>query len=169
MRFYKNAEKKTTENTTTNVKISPPWITYTNSVKAIFEKDPHVEVTYSNEDATLFLLIEGTEKFNAISALLPREKTFGNVTLTIDIEQKDNQLGNADLFKAAFNGNEALVDFESFDTPFGPQHYAIFKKEVVQFYDDNLGDINGLKSTLYENIAREIFGDLSVHYCTSKE
>lgn len=44
----------------------------------------------------------------------------------------------------------------------------LFKKEVVQYFTDNLGDYNGYRSTLYENIARDIFGDIvGVFFCTN--
>ena len=37
--------------------------------------------------------------------------------------------------------------------------YVVFEKEVVQYWNDNLGDINGLRSTLYQDLAKEIFAD----------
>ena len=40
-----------------------------------------------------------------------------------------------------------------------PLHYVVFKNRVVQYWSDNLGDINGNTSTLYENIARDVFGE----------
>jgi hypothetical protein len=47
--------------------------------------------------------------------------------------------------------------------------YVAFKKEVVQFYADNLRDPNGFKSTLYQDIAEDVFGEKNnVCYCTSK-
>ena len=47
--------------------------------------------------------------------------------------------------------------------------FAVFAKEVVQYYNDDLTDINGLKSTLYEDIARDVFDIDGINYCTSKE
>lgn len=40
-------------------------------------------------------------------------------------------------------------------------------KEVVQYFNDNIGDINGNCSTLYEIIARDIFPNVNgIYFCT---
>jgi len=49
---------------------------------------------------------------------------------------------------------------------------VVFKNCVVQFFNDNLNDAHGVISTLYQNIAAEIFEDANlpgVHYCTDVE
>lgn len=51
-------------------------------------------------------------------------------------------------------------------------YYVVFKNCVVQFFNDNLNDIYGNISTLYQDIAREIFADAEwegVFYCTDVE
>ena len=48
--------------------------------------------------------------------------------------------------------------------------YVVFKNRVVQFFNDNLNDIYGNISTLYENIAEDVFAPLNgVAYCTDIE
>ena len=48
-----------------------------------------------------------------------------------------------------------------------PITYVVFVNEVVQYYNDNLSDIHGLRSTLYQEIAKDIFETrLGVYYCT---
>lgn len=52
--------------------------------------------------------------------------------------------------------------------------YVVFKNCVVQFFNDNLNDPHGVVSTLYENIADEIFKDIQfpndgVAFCTDIE
>ena len=45
--------------------------------------------------------------------------------------------------------------------------YVVFVNEVVQYFNDNLYDINGVCSTLYQEIAKEVFKESnSVHFCT---
>ena len=49
--------------------------------------------------------------------------------------------------------------------------YVVFKNKVVQYFNDNLNDIYGNTSTLYEDIARDIFENNipvnnNVFYCT---
>jgi hypothetical protein len=47
---------------------------------------------------------------------------------------------------------------------------VVFVPEVVQYYTDNLGDINGFRTTLYQELAKELFGDSElsrgVYFCT---
>mgnify|MGYP006958177364 CR=1 FL=1 len=43
----------------------------------------------------------------------------------------------------------------------------MFENKVVQFYNDQMDDINGNKSTLFQDIAGDVFGyDHGVFYCT---
>ena len=48
--------------------------------------------------------------------------------------------------------------------------YVVFKNRVVQFFNDNLNDIYGNISTLYQEIASDVFKEISgVNYCTDIE
>lgn len=50
--------------------------------------------------------------------------------------------------------------------------YVVFEKEVVQYWNDNLADYNGLTSTLYQDLAKEIFEDANldgVYFCTDED
>ena len=75
------------------------------------------------------------------------------------------------MFNEAFEGNDAFVFARKISLfHSNPTYYVVFKPDVVQFYTDNLGDWNGFRSTLYENIAREIFKDIpGVFYGTDKK
>ena len=62
-----------------DLRLSAPWLTYTNEVKALFGEDPDIKIVYSDDEPTLILMINGEEKAEAIAKLLPTEKVFGNV------------------------------------------------------------------------------------------
>ena len=50
--------------------------------------------------------------------------------------------------------------------------YVVFKNCVVQFFNDNLNDCHGIISTLYQDIAAELFKDadlIGVYYNTDVE
>ena len=47
-----------------------------------------------------------------------------------------------------------------------PLTYVVLKKEVVQFFNDNLNDIHGLETTLYQTIAKDVFDGTGVFFCT---
>ena len=59
----------------------------------------------------------------------------------------------------------------TFETPFQDEiNYVIFANEVVQYYNDDMRDFNGVRSTLYQYIADELFKTRpDTHYCTEKK
>ena len=118
------------------------------------------------------------DKNAALLKLLPSEKTFGNIVWTIEIDGPISNrafVSNKELFEVAFNGNPA---FAYAIAPAQEGYYyidftqVVFKNCVVQFFNDNLNDCHGLISTLYQDIAAEIFEDaglVGVNYNTDVE
>ncbi len=163
------------------LKLSPPWDTYYQELNAMFKNDPTVHVVMDDDACEVKLYVDSGDKAEALQVLLPESVKFGNVTLKVTVvpanapsqaryvcnTDSDQYIEN--MFRAAFEGNPALYDVVTVRGVFGfSACYVIFKKEVVQYFNDNLSDINGLCSTLYENIARDIFKpDLGAFYCTS--
>lgn len=154
-----------------NMKLSPPWITFVNEIKALFGEDPEIKIMYDEDSYTLKLFVDNTDKADALTKLIPEEKEFGNVTLKIEVVPANSDDDSADrLFKKAFFGNPVMKNVATFDTPFGKITYAVFEKKVVQFFNDQMDDINGNKSTLFQEIARDVFGmDRGVYYCTEAD
>ena len=145
-----------------NLKIVSPWVNYYREIEALFKKDPAVKVVYDEDENEIVLYVQGTDKAQALSKLFPAEKTFGNVTLKITVIPANVFTGNKlDLFREAFDGNDAVEEILTIQMPFSSNDisYIIFKNEVVQYFNDDLGDAHGLRSTLYEDLAAEIFED----------
>ena len=162
---------------TPRLKISPPWVTYMNKLQALFDGDPQIAFNIDYDNLTVALAGNNGEKNAALQRLLPTEKQFGNVTLHIIV---DGPIANIafptqkDLFDTAFKGNPAYAYSvsPSADTWFFNMTYVVFKNCVVQFFNDNLNDCHGLISTLYQDIAAEIFEDANlngVYYNTDVE
>ena len=156
------------------IKMAPPWVTYANALMAMFEKDPDIKVTYDNENLGVKLYVNGSAKADALTKLLPAEKAFGNVTLKISVvPANDNPEDMVKLFRDAFFGNEAVTDIWTAPmevTQSNPLTYVIFRKEVVQYYNDDLSDAHGNRNTLYQEIAKEIFEDhQGIFFCTDVE
>lgn len=156
-------------------KISPPWIVYARKIKALFENDPAVTVHNIDEDTlTLHIDVEGEQKYEAMRALLPEKKTFGNVTLTIDIEDVTELGLTANdyfyLLSRLFDGNTSASHVYKAADPTGMEHiFVMFNPDVKQFYDDNLFDYNGFWTGIVQNIAEDVLGDEVdpiVHFCT---
>lgn len=156
------------------IKLAPPWVTYVNEVKALFDEDPQVRVVYDNDTVELKLYVEDAKKAEAIERLLPEFKNFGNVDLSIIVIPAN--VGNYDfsrytfrqLFDAAFDGNPVYSFSRDIDSVFmNVLTYVVFTNRVVQFFNDNLNDIYGNMTTLYQEIASDVFeAGESVFYCT---
>ena len=112
--------------------------------------------------------------------LLPFEKEFGNVTLDIIIiPSNHNAVEKVDLttakeyFEAAFENNPVFAFTHVVQGIFtNTLTYVVFKNRVVQFFADNLNDIHGNISTLYQELAKDVFNkDVipGVLFCTDIE
>lgn len=137
-----------------------PWVGHYNKIAAFFKHDPDVKVIYYNEAKLVKLLVDNGEKAGALDTLLPDEVTFGDVTLHIAVVPANGVTISIprSIYSVAFTGNDAVDDIVTIEGVFSnPLTYIICHKEVVQYYTDDLGDYYGMRSTLYEDIAREIF------------
>ena len=153
------------------VKLSPPWITYVNEVKELFADDNQVHIVYDEESFTLKFYVDDMDKADALTKILPNEKNFGNVTMKINVypANRDSET-RADLFARAFAGNPVVSYTHHAETVFGPMDYVVCDSAAAQFFNDQMDDINGLKTMLYQDIAKEVFGDEArVFFCTEAD
>ena len=71
------------------LRLEAPWNTYQKKVKALFERDPDITVggiCESEDDRTNYVFgieVRDHDKFLALDRVLPKTRTFGNVTLGI--------------------------------------------------------------------------------------
>lgn len=154
------------------IKKSAPWVIYYREVDELFKKDEEVFVVFDEENMELSIYVNNQSKASAIQYLMPTEKEFGNVILKIEVIPANgmrmrnvDETNILDIVCDAFRENDAVYTVTGVRSMFD-LIYVIFRKEVVQYFDDNLGDINGNCSTLYEVIARDVFRDVGVKYCT---
>lgn len=154
------------------ISLSPPWITFVRELEQMFLYDAEVHVVYDDE-YVVKLYVDNALKAAALKALLPEVKEFGNVTLIVEIIPANGTatVSKANLYQAAFAGNGAFAFTKTVQGIFtNDLTYVVFKKRIVQYFNDDLGDVYGQKSTLYEDIARDLFWDRDgVYYCTDKE
>lgn len=156
-----------------SVDLSAPWVTYYEKLHLLFEKDPEVYMALKqneDEDKKIEIYVNNCYKAEAISKILPSYVSFGSVIVPIIVipgnEEKEEWI---DLFMDAFDGN-TIIDGIVQDTGLTrDMNYVVFKKEVAQYYNDNIQSVDGFSSTLYEDIAREIFKDAptGTFFCTS--
>ena len=158
-----------------NLKLLSPWVKYVKELEALFLEDPTVHVVYDEDNLIVNVYVDETEKADALNVLLPNILVFGDVNLTIGVipaNKKEKACGdppdNATLIEHAFKGNGAFAFVQTVKGIFTNNlTYVVFKNKVVQYYTDDLGDIYGLESTVYEDIARDVFVEREgVYYCT---
>ena len=159
-------------------KISPPWIIHMKKLTALFEHDSQIHISYDNDEHKVRLLVDDPVKAAALAYILPTERVFGNVTLQIVVIPANSAEIDFDparsldeTFDAAFKGNPVYAFSRKVEGMFSYNiTYVVFKNRVVQFFGDNLEDIHGNISTLYQNIADDVFDkNLAVSYCTDVE
>lgn len=154
------------------IKLAPPWVTFAKETAEMFRHDPEVHVVFDDENYRLTLYVDSGAKAEALSQLLPDQKKFGNVTLYVNVVPANGFVGvptaMADVFQTAFKGNDAFSFVKRIRGIFtNDLTYVVFKNKVVQYFNDDLGDIYGQCSTLYENIAHNLFGVMEgVFFCT---
>lgn len=168
--------------TDVRLKLAPPWVTYINKLMALFDGDPQIafNVTNISSHPEVVIATNNPDKASALVKLLPEEKKFGNVSVTISVDC--NTMSNKaftsakELFETAFSNNPALayVVVPGEDVWYATFTYVVFKNCVVQFFNDNLNDCHGVLSTLYQDIADEIFADMQyprtgIAFCTDVE
>lgn len=165
------------------LKVSPPWITYINKIQAMFDGDPQIacNVQWNSDSPSIVLACNNGDKVTAIKQLLPTTVSFGNVALMINVDGPEANRAFTtpkELFEIAFSGNPAFVEVKSPAEDgyyFMDYTYVIFKNCVVQFFNDNLNDAHGIISTLYQEIAAELFQEYrenstrAVYFCTDVE
>jgi len=157
------------------INLFSPWVIYYKKLEALFGKDKDIKMTFDNDEPAIMMYINGQDKYEALSQLLPSEKQFGGVTLKIYlIPANDWKLAKLDLFRKAFYGNPIVNDIIVISRDVlestNDFSYVVFAKEVVQYHDDSLNDPHGNCSTLYQDIAKEVFENCDgIYFCTDNE
>lgn len=148
-----------------------PWVNFYKEIEALFGRDPEIRVEIDDADKKVTLYVSNGDKAEALSRLLPDTKTFGNIEVRIEVIN-ENDPDNWDLlenYEMAFKGNPAFESVKESVTPFGTFRYVLFSKQVVQYPNDDIGDAHQIRSTLFQEIAKDVFETDGVHYRTGEE
>ena len=155
------------------LKKSAPWYIFVDEMEEMFKYDPEVHIVYDEENQIVKVYVDNGLKASALENLLPPTKEFGNITLEVQVIPANNfEVGTyASRYEEAFRGNEALSFIQRIHGIYSNDLiYIVFKNKVVQYYNDDLGDIYGQCSTLYQEIAKHIFVPQDgVFYCTDTD
>lgn len=163
--------------------ITCPWVTLYDQINAMFASDPSVRVVLLDSEKTIYVYAESAAKSSAINKLLKHDYNFGGVEVkVIVLPPNPKKTPNAEPFllkdakqvvETAFKDNSALSRAVWSALPITQDAlYVAFANRVVQFFNDDLSDINGNCSTLYHCIAHDIFNTevcgSPMFFCTDK-
>ena len=143
-----------------SVYASSPWISFARKLYVLFEQDPDIQLVYEDaDDPEVKMYVNNAIKADALGKKLPTSVEFGNVSLKITVIPSNDEENPVDIFKNIFTGNPIFKGIISTDTSSRTPgfNHVILENKVVQFFDDQLNDPNKVESTLYEDIAREVF------------
>ena len=154
------------------INLSAPWVTYYREIKALFDDDPEIDIVYDEAANNILLYVDNSAKADALTKLLPEEREFGNVTVHVTVIPSNNDIGTrVALLQKAFENNPAFAFIKPAGGVFTDDiNYIVFKNRVVQYFADNMHDIHGNISTIYEDIARDVLGEEEgCFFCTDLE
>lgn len=160
------------------LKLSAPWEQVHHKIKAFFEGDKEVTIDEEGinyDDMTLKINVTNPEKYRALARRLKKEYDFGtNKPLRILIDYNPDGARQYDPVidvQTIMKGNPLFSELKTVQDPITGMnyHFCIFKKQVVQYFDDMFNDLHGLRSTLAQDIALDIFEDTQVMYSTSNK
>ena len=154
------------------LKLSAPWQIYYKELCELFKFDPEVRIVYDTDEQIINIYVDNAAKADAMYIVLPTEKSFGGVVVKINVvpANKTNlRRTRGTTYEDLFYKNPIVDDIVTIEGVMtNPITYIIFKKEVVQYYNDSLSDAHGLCSTLYQDIAKRVLdADEGIFFCTN--
>ena len=151
-----------------NLNLCSPWVNYYREIEALFGDDPDIRIEYDEDELVIKMYVEDQEKADALGEILDAERTFGNVTVTTEIIPANKPMSKLDILRKAFANNPAFSFSCTVDGAFNnPISYFVFRNKVVQYECDSLDDPYGNRSTLYQEIAKDVLGSYDgIYYAT---
>ena len=154
------------------LKLSAPWQIYYKELCELFKFDPEVRIVYDTDAQIINIYVDNAAKADAMYIVLPTEKSFGSVVVEINVvpANKNNlRRTRGTTYEDLFYKNPIVDDIVTIEGVMtNPITYIIFKKEVVQYYNDSLSDAHGMCSTLYQDIASRVLNvGEGIFFCTN--
>jgi hypothetical protein len=154
--------------------MASPWFTLFHKIKGVFsvDKELHVDEDLTeNEDGSYQFMIasQNGDKLAAIEKLLGTSYTFGNVRLIIKYgyENQAEEENWREVYETAFKGNPYFREvIEKGNPVFGQLGYAVFAREILSFFDDNLMDYKGYSHFVVADAVRDFAKATPVRPCS---
>jgi len=169
------------------LRLSPPWHTFFSMIKHAIGRDRCVNVLEMEQQSDILFIIpievKNREKAHALATVLTSSVSFGNIEVCIHVLHCDAVVRPNHLpqdrcclirtFKRALGSNYYFrsIEFkEVFDTTFV---YPIFRREVLQFFNDDLSDyysnFNGAVANVFADILKPQVGQFPINPSTANK
>jgi len=160
-----------------SVKMSPPWYTYFNYLKHSIGRDQCVDVLdmkeISGADYLISVDVKNREKATALATILIPCKNFGNINVRVEVLHCGRRV------KPYCNPHDESIIIKIIEEALGTNHYfecvesaeyfvsllifPVFKKEIIQFFNDDLSDFynnfNGVVAKVFSEVLEShVFG-----------
>lgn len=167
------------------VRLSPPWYTFFNFVKHSIAEDRCVDVLDMKEmsDCDFLIPIEVKDRNRAIAlaSILVPCKNFGNINVRIEISHCGRIInpcncicdarGILRLFEEAFCTNCYFECVECVEIFGAARIFPVFKKEVIQFFNDDLSDLysnfNGVAADVFAEVLKPQIDGITINPSTA--
>ena len=135
------------------------WHNYIRKLEMLFSEDEDVEVgNYSvvGNVVHIDILCHDIERFQALRMVLKSNIFIDGKRILLDFVYDGTTTDDYDeTFRKAFSGNPYFKEIVRND-----EHkefdYAVFKKEVISYFSDNVGDYNGNSNELVADIVKDV-------------
>ena len=160
------------------VKLSAPWVTYFKMVYNVLTGDPEISMPTVIEDEgdgvySFYIESPNSTKIIALSKVLKNEIVMGNITVKVQYRCTNDayiELLNEDIFASdyedAFSGNKYFVKIESVKSPVGSFDYAVFTRDIISFFNDDMTDYHANAHYIVADIIKQITDPSNVMPCT---
>lgn len=156
--------------------IEAPWYTYYKKIYNLFSGDSELTIDdelgeFEDGNYEFMISSKNGDKLNAIEKVLGYGRDFGGVKVIIKYGYENKPEDNwAEIYKTAFDGNPLFQEVVEYEMPLlGTNTYAIFKKNIISFYDDNLSDYHGNSHFIVADLVKDVIASPEVFICTSNE
>lgn len=146
-----------------SLKLQSPWVTYYDKIRELFRQDDEIKMVFDCDAMLITMFVKNAKKAEALRNLLPAKKQFGNVTVHVNVITcaNEEEIMQARATKAtiedAFEGNMLYHYTRTFDNVLGGAiTYVVFAKKVIQYWNDDIGDLFGNANCLPEDLARDV-------------
>jgi len=160
------------------VQLSPPWVTYFKMIYNLLEKDEEITMPEQIEEVepgvySFYIESSNSCKIISLSKILKNVIQMGNITVKIEFRCTNAALITAtsdDItpqdYKDAFENNPYFVEVVSIKSPVGVFNYAVFSRDIITFFNDDLTDYCNNTHYIVADIVREIVNASDISPCT---